>query len=192
MRLIDVVERIAPALAAVEPPPVPVDADLTPAAALVTLAERGGEAVFGLTRRAQGLNAHPGQISFPGGKMEPDEAPLAAALREAEEEIGLSPAWVTVAGFLQPARTSTTGFVVWPVVGVVDDPARPWRLSEREVAELFWAPVALFVDPARRGFRSEGLPGETVRRPAVRYDGREVWGLTLRIIDTLLKPLAAT
>ncbi|MBF0171692.1 MAG: CoA pyrophosphatase, partial [Nitrospinae bacterium] len=156
------------------------------AAALALVSERKGEAVVGLTRRADHLTLHPGQISFPGGHIEPGEGPGEAALREGEEEIGLDRRWVEVAGFLPPAPTRSSGYLVWPLVATVGRPDHPWRPQPSEVAEFFWAPLAPFADPSFRGVRRDLLPGETEPRPAVHIEGREVWGFTLGVIDRLL------
>lgn len=166
--------------------PVELSTHTGRAAAVLALAGRiDGEAAFGLTLRQPHLDVHPGQISFPGGHIEPGETPLEAALRESEEEIGLSSESVQVVGHLHPIETLTTGYTVWPVVGIVPNRVSP-TLQDDEVAEFFWAPVRLFTNRANWGVRSVLLPGESEPRPAVHVEGREVWGLTLRIIEKLV------
>ena len=126
--------------------PRPVHRLLRPASVLVPLVERGGGVNLILTRRAALLKHHPGQVAFPGGKQEPDDpSPLAAALREADEEIALNPDQVEVLGSLDPHET-VTSFAVQPFVGVVDPGFRP-RPDPGEVEEVFEVPLAFALDP---------------------------------------------
>ena len=161
-------------------------AELAPAAVLVPIVSRnGGPAVF-LTRRTAHLNAHAGQISFPGGRMEPrDGGPVAAALRETEEEIGLDPGQVDVVGLLDTYRTGTD-YVVTPVVGIVDPDFEP-RLDEFEVAELFEAPLDHLL--ARRNFvrESRDAGGFTRVFYAIYYGGRRIWGATAGMLFDLME-----
>lgn len=176
MELDDFLARIGPSLQV--NPPVAESNGKVKAATLILLADNGGEAAMGLIRRAAGADPHSGQVSFPGGRLEGDETPLAAALRETEEEIGVAAEHVEVAGFLPVARTVVTGFLVWPVIGVLKPPVEI-RPAPEEVAEFFWAPLSFFADPAN--MTDEGA------RPVFRYEGKEIWGITLRIIDDLLE-----
>lgn len=186
MRLVDLLERLAPRLKA-DPPGFGVDGDgARLAAALILIGDRAGEAMVGLTRRADHLKLHPGQVSFPGGHIEAGEGPKEAAIREGEEEIGLNREWIDVAGFLPPAPTRSSGYLVWPLVATVDRLDHPWRPDPSEVAQFFWAPMGHFIDPDKRGVRAELLPGERTGRPAVVIGGREVWGFTLGVLDRLL------
>lgn len=176
IELSEFIGRIRPSLQV--NPPVAESNGKVKAATLILLAEDGGEAAMGLIRRTTGYGPHSGQISFPGGRLEGNETPLAAALRETEEEIGVAPDYVDVAGFLPVARTVVTGFLIWPVIGVLKRPVRI-RPAPEEVEEFFWAPLSFFADPAN-------MTGEG-ERPVFRYDGKEIWGITLRIIHDLLK-----
>ena len=145
-----------------------------------------------LTQRSEGLPDHAGQISFPGGRVEPGDADAGdAALREATEEIGLDRARVTLLGSLASYDT-TTGYRVTPVVGWVSPPfdVAP---DPVEVADVFEVPLAFLLDPAnqQRHFRMQGL----VRRDfwAIPYGERYIWGATaamLMILDrTLREPM---
>lgn len=136
-----------------------------------------------LTRRTEHLHDHPGQISFPGGRVEAgDPSPLATALREAEEEIGLAAASVDVAGFL-PAQAVITGFAILPVVGFVPADFRP-RLDDFEVAELFAVPLAFLLNPANRRQRAREIGPHRLQMPEYQYHGHRIWGATAMIIET--------
>ena len=119
------------------PPP---STDLTPASVLIGLIEREevGYSVL-LTRRVDTLRRHAGQIAFPGGRIDSGEDAVAAALREANEEVLLAPESVEVAGTIEPYRT-VTGYIVTPVIGVIP-PDLPLKPHEHEVADLFEAPL---------------------------------------------------
>lgn len=160
-----------------------------PAAVLVPLVNRPGGLQVLLTQRSADLPDHPGQISFPGGRLEPDDASLAAAaLREAAEEIGLPPQQVSVLGHLAEYET-VTGYRVTPVVGWVEP---PFELvpDPVEVADVFEVPLAFLLDPSnqQRHFRMLGA----LRRDfwAIPYHERYIWGATaamLLILDRTLR-----
>jgi 8-oxo-dGTP pyrophosphatase MutT (NUDIX family) len=147
------------------------------AAVLVPIVDRAEPTVL-LTRRSDALSNHAGQIAFPGGRMDPGETPEAAALREAEEEVGLSPERVTLIGRSSPYET-VTGFAVTPVVGLVTPPF-DLRLNGAEVAEAFEVPLALLLDETSYERRSHDGAGVERRRwfYAVPFDGRLIWGAT--------------
>lgn len=156
------------------------------AAVLVPLFEdeRGLVAVF--TERRADLRKHPGEISFPGGRRDPGEQLWETALREADEEIGLSPDEVELVGALSPTGTLVTGFRVYPFVGLIE-PGATWRPQETEVAAVLELPVADLV----RGFRHQRLWGKgvPVRTPTYTVDGHLVWGATARMVEQLLARL---
>ncbi len=168
-------------------PPLASPDGLTRAAALVLVSRQSAGACFGLIHRPDFMDVHPGQISFPGGHMEHGESPLETALRETEEEIGVNRSVIDVIGFMPPEKTRSTGYIVWPVVGILTAcPAL--KLKEDEVDDFFWSPVSFFLDKKNCGTRDDLLPGEKAPRPAYHFNGYEIWGLTLRIITNLVNP----
>jgi len=159
----------------------------TPAAVLIPLVVRS-ESVLLFTRRKEGLARHPGQVSFPGGRIEAQDAsPLAAALRETAEETGITPDKVTMAGYLARFRTGT-GFDIQPVVGVVD-PGFTLSLDPAEVAAVFEAPLDFFANPANRTRASREWNGQVRSFYTFTYDGHEIWGATAAIIVDLVTRL---
>jgi 8-oxo-dGTP pyrophosphatase MutT (NUDIX family) len=158
------------------------------AAVLVGLVAHQGEVSVLLTERAAGLRVHAGQIAFPGGKIEPrDETPAAAALREAEEEIGLSSAHVEPLGYLAPYITGT-GFRITPVVARIEPPFS-LRLHAGEVADAFEAPFAFLMDAANHTFDSRTFGGRLRRFHAMPYGDRYIWGATAGILRQLYERL---
>lgn len=159
-----------------------VDPDtLRPAAVLVPLVERAGGLQVILTRRTEHLRDHAGQISFPGGRIEPDDpSPHMAALREAEEEIGVAPRQVEVIAELPQYRTAT-GFLVHPVVGFVD-PSAGFRPCPVEVAEVFEVPLAFILNPDNHGTHEIEYRGRQYQAPAMPYGSHFIWGATASIL----------
>jgi 8-oxo-dGTP pyrophosphatase MutT (NUDIX family) len=137
-----------------------------------------------LTKRASGLKHHPGQIAFPGGKVDaPDDGPVGAALREAEEEIGLPRGLVEVLGTLAPHET-VTGYRVTPVLGWIRDPFAPVP-EAGEVAEAFAVPFAHVTDPERFVIESRIWRGMRRHYYAVPWGPYYVWGATARMLRVL-------
>ena len=156
----------------------------TDAAVLVALYLDGGELHVVLTKRREDMRRHPGEISFPGGRAEDDDADLlATALRETDEEIGLPPGAVQVLGALQPTPTIATGYAVYPFVGLIE-PGRQWKLSPREVDRVLELPIgALRSGHGRRSLLRRGLP---IRTETYVVGDDLIWGATARILDDLL------
>lgn len=137
-----------------------------------------------LIERAHGLRTHAGQPALPGGAIEPqDSGPVAAALREAAEEVGVEPARVRVLGTLPARLISVSGFAVTPVVGYWAEPNPVRVVDPTEVAAVRRFPLADFCDPARR--YQARHPSGTVG-PAFALDGLLVWGFTAWLIDQVL------
>lgn len=155
--------------------------DLIPAAVLLSIVLREDEPSVLLTQRNPDLKDHPGQISFPGGRVEQqDRSPADTALREAEEEIGLDPACVEVVGYL-PAYRTVTGFLVTPVVAIVTPPV-DLRPDPDEVAEVFEVPLSFLLDSANHKRHTIQLQGKVRDFFAVPYGDRFIWGATAGII----------
>lgn len=137
-----------------------------------------------LTKRASHLKHHPGQIAFPGGKVEPEDgSPEAAALREASEEIALPPETVQILGRL-PAHETVTGFTVTPILGHVRDIFVPVA-EAGEVDEVFTVPLAHVLDPGRYVVERRRWRGEWRHYYAVPYGPYYIWGATARILRGL-------
>lgn len=163
------------------------DADLTPAAVLIAVTDRPRPGVI-LTQRTDTLRNHAGQVAFPGGRLDPGEDPVTAALREAEEEVALPRALVDVIGSIAPYRT-VTGFAVTPVVGVVpaDVPLVP---SEAEVASVFEVPLDHLLDPAQQVEASAEWRGQTRHFYEIRWQDSRIWGATAAMLVNLSRQLA--
>ncbi|MGK2740425.1 CoA pyrophosphatase [Tepidicaulis sp. LMO-SS28] len=153
------------------------------AAVLVPLVEREEGVTVLLTRRADHLASHSGQVAFPGGKVEPGEAPVDAALREAEEEVGLDRSFVEVAGFLDPYETGT-GFRILPVVSFVQ-PGFTLTIHEGEVAEAFEVPLTFLMDPAHHERHSVMWRGKRRAYYAMPYEEHYIWGATAGMLKNM-------
>jgi 8-oxo-dGTP pyrophosphatase MutT (NUDIX family) len=159
------------------------------AAVLIAIVERAEGASIILTQRTDHLPSHAGQISLPGGKIEPhDEGPLGAALREAEEEIGLSPGLVRPAGIL-PTYLTGSGYRVAPVVALVD-PAARLTPDPGEVAEVFEVPLRFLMDEANHQRQSRILAGKPRYFYAMPYRERYIWGVTAGILRLLYETVS--
>jgi 8-oxo-dGTP pyrophosphatase MutT (NUDIX family) len=163
-------------------------ARLHPAAVLIGLTAHRDEVRVILTQRTAALRVHAGQIAFPGGKIDArDRSPAAAALREAQEEIGLDPRHVEPLGYLDPYVTGT-GFCIVPVVAKVAAPVAI-RINPEEVAEAFEVPFAFLMDSANHALHHKEIEGKLRRFHAMPYDGRNIWGVTAGILRNLYERL---
>lgn len=163
-------------------------APLRPAAVLLAILPAQSGARLILTKRASHLAHHPGQIAFPGGKQEPrDTGPTAAALREAQEEIGLSAQNVQVMGLL-PAHETVTGFSMRPVIGLMQR-SQSFTPDPAEVAEVFTIPLGFATD--LRNFRIEQRRWQGQNRYfyTVPYGPYYIWGATARVLYGLAQRL---
>ena len=165
-----------------------------PAAVLVPLLPRPEGLHVLLTERSKDLRSHAGQISFPGGGIDAGDADAAtAALREAREEVGLDPRHVEMIGQLDDCPTFVTGYVILPVVGVVDPLAftaagrYPWTPSAAEIAAIHELPLDAFLDPRNRRVEQRLRNGEPYELTWYTVGGATVWGATARILRQLLE-----
>ena len=140
-----------------------------------------------LTRRRADLRRHAGEISFPGGRMDPADADLATtALREAEEEIGLAPDAVELLGELPAISTFATGYLIHPFVGAIE-PGQRWSISPREVDAVLELPLGdVHESRTRTHLERRGIRFET---DAYVLDGHLIWGATFRILESLIERL---
>jgi 8-oxo-dGTP pyrophosphatase MutT (NUDIX family) len=158
----------------------------TEAAVLVPLYVRDDELHAVFTKRREDLRRHPGEISFPGGRRDhPDEELSLTALREAEEEIGLSPAAVELLGTLMPVPTFATGYIIYPHVGVIEP--GPWTPSPNEVELVLELPLHALV--AGYGMRPITRRGFTFETDTYVVGDHLIWGATARILGELLARL---
>jgi 8-oxo-dGTP pyrophosphatase MutT (NUDIX family) len=154
---------------------------------LVPLFLAGDDPHVVLTRRRDDLRRHAGEISFPGGRQDPEDADLCAtALREAQEEIGLDPVGVELVGALQPTPTIATGYAVYPFVGLIE-PGQAWRPAEAEVAAVLELPLRALRDGyGRRRMLRRGVP---FRTDTYVVGDDLVWGATARMLADLFDRL---
>lgn len=155
---------------------------------LIGLINRPSGPTVLLTKRTDHLRDHAGQICFPGGRIEPDDASIeAAALREAEEEIGLSPSKVDILCRL-PAYDTTTGFRIHPVVGWLEPPLA-FQPDEFEVAEVFELPLSFILDTGNHQRQHYQRDGEERSYYVLPYQGRFIWGATAGMLVIFSKLL---
>ena len=188
------IDRIARSLAA-DPPHDLLPGDIlegqddepSPAAVLVAITERPDPGLI-LTVRHDDLRTHAGQVAFPGGRIDPGETPVQAALRETHEELGLDPGQVTILGEADLYRT-VTGYQVSPVVGLV-----PADLSlapnPAEVAGWFEAPLDFVLDPANQRRMSAEFRGRTRHYYQIDWQGLRIWGATAAMLVNLARRIA--
>lgn len=170
------------------PPPRVAEPDFRPAAALLLVYPLDDRWHVPLTVRGSRLRHHTGQVSLPGGRIDPGESPEAAALREAEEEVALDPAAVEVLGRLTPLPIGVSRHLLHPIVAVA--PRRPdFRVAEAEVESLVEVPLAVLQDPAVLGYeqRPYSLPPHTLMDvPYFDVGGLRVWGATAMVLAEFL------
>ena len=157
---------------------------LTPAAVLVGLIERDHGLNVLLTRRSDNMRSHTGQVAFHGGRQDPGEGPIEAALREAHEEVGLEPHFVRPVGFSTPYQTGT-GFLVTPVVGFI---RHGFTLTPNpgEVADIFETPLSFLMDLGNYQEHERELPSGVKRRfYATTHEAQYIWGATAGMLRAL-------
>ncbi len=163
---------------------IPKGREIRPAAVLVPLVVQNGHARLILTKRASALKHHPGQIAFPGGKVDAqDENDQATALREAHEEIGLPPASVEIIGQL-PQHVTVTGFRVTPIIGVIQKSFQP-KADPAEVEEIFDLPLNHVLRLENYNRTGRYWQGAIRRYETVPYGPYYIWGATARMLRML-------
>lgn len=169
------------------PPPEPIA--LAPAAVLIPIVIREEPTVL-LTRRTDHLPRHAGQVSFPGGRVhERDISLVQTALRETQEETGIEPSFVTVAGFLDVFETGT-GYAILPVVGLLSE-GFALKPDANEVADAFEVPLAFLVNPANRIRQTRDFNGRTRSFYSFLYGERQIWGATAAMLVSFAERLHA-
>ena len=189
-------ERVARSLAETPKLP-PLAGDLpgeralatTPAAVLIAITDRDEPGVV-LTVRREHLRTHAGQIAFPGGRIDDGEDAIAAALREAREELGVPPSAVEVIAAIDEYRT-VTGYRVTPVVGIIP-PGLDLQPHEHEVADWFEAPLRFLIDPANQRLQTAVFGGRERRYWQIEWNGRRIWGATAAMLVNLSRRLQWT
>lgn len=194
----DFLDRASRRLAAVDAvfdTPVRTDYDLNPewpapaeqsyrrAAVLVGLVDRGADFGVLLTLRPETMSSHAGQVAFPGGRLEPGESPLAAALREANEEVGVDPGSVRILGQGDTYLTGS-GFAIAPFVGLLPREFVPVP-HVREVADVFETPLSFLMDTANHQRHEREFRGALRAYYAMPHNGRYIWGATAGMIKSL-------
>jgi len=182
-------ERIGRALAEYAPRHVD-DPTATPAAVLILVYERDGEAHMLFTKRTDQVEHHKGQISFPGGASdEEDDCLMTTALRETYEEIGVRPEHVDILGQLDEMVT-ISDFRVTPFVGILAFAQEyPFVVNEQEVAQVVQVPLAYLLDEGNMELELRQHEGREVLVPAFSYDGHRIWGATARMLHQLIELL---
>ncbi|TCS62675.1 NUDIX hydrolase [Varunaivibrio sulfuroxidans] len=169
-------------------PTLPRGDVLRDAAVLIAIVQNPRESTILLTRRTDHLAHHPGQISFPGGRLEDGESPAEGALREAWEETGLDPHDVDIIGRLDTYVTGT-GFSISPIVALVKAPLTPVP-DPFEVAEIFEAPLSFLMDPTNHKRHDAVIKGVARHYHAIPYGPYYIWGATASILINLYRRLA--
>ena len=162
---------------------------VTPASVLVPIVTHAGGLTVLFTQRTVHLRRHSGQVSFPGGRAEPDDgSPEFTALRETHEEIGLAPEKVEVLQRM-PIYLTRTGYRVTPVIGLVAPPL-VLKPDPHEVEDVFEVPLAFLLDPANHQRETRDLGGRPVGFWVVQHGERRIWGATAGMLMTLCRMLA--
>ena len=160
--------------------------DLRLAGVLIPIMQRAGDLTVLLTQRAADLQHHPGQIAFPGGRMEAaDEDLRVTALRETAEEVGILPQRVSVIGYLD-AMPTITGYAVTPVVGLVDPPAE-LVIDPAEVDYAFEVPLEFLLDERNVQHTKREYHGQLVPMVEFHFEGRRIWGVTAHVLHAFRK-----
>ncbi|MGA2410455.1 MAG: CoA pyrophosphatase [Candidatus Binataceae bacterium] len=188
----DKLELIRRRLAPADAVPMPPTRGHKAAAVLLPLVDHNGSASILYTRRADRMKTHPGQVAFPGGRLDlTDKDLVSAALRETYEEVGIRPSDIHVLGSFAGRRTLATNIMVTPFVGAVSEGAET-RPDPKEVAEIFYVPIAALRDKRYRTKAKPVLSTRIGELPAIVYEGQTIWGLTYYLTMSFLGLIAGT
>lgn len=161
---------------------------LKPAGVLIPVIDTNTELSVLLTQRAADLKHHPGQVSFPGGRMEEHDADVRiTALRETHEEVGIAPQDVSVIGYLESMPT-ITGYAVTPVIGLVEGPTQ-LSIDTTEVEYAFEVPLEFLLDERNERPVERELEGRRVTMMELHFEGQRIWGATAMMLQLLRKTL---
>jgi len=161
---------------------------LKPAGVLIPVIQTKAELSVLLTQRAADLKHHPGQVSFPGGRMEEHDADVrVTALRETHEEVGIQPHTVSVIGYLESMPT-ITGYAVTPVIGLVEGPTQ-LSIDTTEVEYAFEVPLEFLLDASNDRPVERELEGRRVTMMELHYEDQRIWGATAMMLQSLRKIL---
>lgn len=159
-------------------------ANLMPAGVLIPIIDRPDGLAILLTRRSADLKHHAGQVSFPGGRMEPQDQDIRqTALRETDEEVGIHPDQVQVIGYL-PTMPTITGFAVTPVVGLLGDDVT-LEVDPNEVERAFEVPLQFLMDPNNQHLSMREFEGVKMQLAEFHYEGEKIWGATASMVIAL-------
>lgn len=161
--------------------------EVRPAAVMIAVTDRRDPGVI-LTQRPQGMRQHAGQVAFPGGKLDPGEDAVTAALRETHEELGINPSQISVIGATDRFVTGT-GYDITPILGLMP-PDLPIRPNPAEVSDWFEAPLRFIFDPANHVQKQTLHQGKLREYTEIVWDGFVIWGVTAAIIQNLSTRLA--
>ena len=156
------------------------------AAVLIAITDRDEPGVI-MTLRRENMRTHAGQVAFPGGRLDDGENAVQAALREADEELGLPASEVEVVGPTDEYRT-VTGYVVTPVIGVIP-PDLPLQPHEHEVDDWFEAPLGYLLDPSNQQIQTAVFAGRERRYWQIEWNARRIWGATAAMLVNLSRRL---
>jgi 8-oxo-dGTP pyrophosphatase MutT (NUDIX family) len=185
-------ESIRDLLARYEPERIEPDPPLPPAGVLLLLHERPNGPHIIFQKRTDSVRDHKGQISFPGGAMDPgDDSVLVTALRETHEEIGVDPGHVEIMGQLDD-MTTVSNFLVTPYVGWLDRYPYEWRFSHHEVAYLLEVPLDHLMDPANFVPDRRLINGREITFQSYKFENDLIWGATARMLSNFLDLVRAT
>lgn len=161
---------------------------LKPAGVLIPIVERKAQLSVLLTQRAADLKQHPGQVSFPGGRMERHDRNVGVtALRETYEEVGIEPELVSVIGYLESMPT-ITGYAVTPVVGLIRGPTE-LSIDRTEVDYAFEVPLEFLLDPDNERPVTREFEGRTMTMMELHFEGQRIWGATAMMLQSFRKKL---